>query len=308
MAVLETGDLELTDNLMTPWVGKIAAGSVLATLSPAEAQRFGKGKALIFDSGEAELVAESGAKSSNEVTKTIQTVEPHKFQKTVRLSNEVMWADEDGQTEAVRQVLAQLQPALSRALDFGGIHGINPLTGDVSTSITQKIANATNIVTVGTGDKPYANLDAADALVLAGGYAPGGFAIAPTFAAKFAALRSAQTEQKLYPGLKLSTEVGELEGHRTSVSRTVGALGVASVASNILGIVGDFSAFRWGIQKSVGLEVIQYGDPDGQGDLKRYNQIAVRAEVVYGWGIGDLAALSLIKAAPAGGGTGGDDD
>ena len=61
--------------------------------------------------------------------------------------------------------------------------------------------------------------------------------------------------------------------------------------------VGDFSAIRWGVQKSIGLEVIRYGDPDGQGDLKRNNQIAFRAEVVYGWGIGDLDAFAKIATA-----------
>ena len=300
MAVLATGDLELPDNLMTPWLGKVRGGSVLAALSPSEAQRFGKGKAMIFDSGEAELVSEGGQKSSNDVTKTIQSVEPHKFQKTVRMSEEVQWADEDGQTDAVRQVLAQIQPALSRALDFGGIHGINPKTGAVAASITQKIASATNQVERVNTDKPYANLDAADALVLADGFVPEGIALDPAFAALFSGLRAGQTEQKLYPNFRLSTEVGELDGHRSSVSRTVGAVGTAAVASKILGIVGDFSAFRWGIQKQIGLEIIKYGDPDGQGDLKRNNQIAVRAEVVYGWGIGDLDAFALIVDKVAG--------
>ena len=50
-------------------------------------------------------------------------------------------------------------------------------------------------------------------------------------------------------------------------------------------IDGDFSAIRWGVQKSIGLKLIEYGDPDGNGDLQRNNQVAFRAEVVYGWGI-----------------------
>src|SRR5690606_6210403 len=122
-----------------------------------------------------------------------------------------------------------------------------------------------------------------------------------SLAALFSALRAGTTEQKLYPNLRLSTEVGDLDGHRSSVSRTAGPVGPPTVASKTPGLVGDFSAFRWGIQKQVGLEVIKYGDPDGQGDLKRNNQIAVRAEVVYGWGIGDLDAFALIKAAAEGG-------
>lgn len=298
MAALATGFLELPDHIMDPWLGKVKGGSVLAALSPSEAQKFGTGKAMVFDSGEAELVSEGGQKSSNDITKSIQSVEPHKFQKTVRMNEEVIWADEDHQLQAVQEILAQIQPALSRALDFGGIHGINPKTGAVAPSITQKLASVTNIVTrsAASPGKPYTHLDAADALVLADGFVPEGVALDPAFAAGFSALRGANSEQKLYPNFRLSTEVSELDGHRSSVSRTVGAVGTAAVASDILGIVGDFSGFRWGVQRAIGLELIKYGDPDGQGDLKRNNQVAFRAEVVYGWGIGDLDAFALIKA------------
>lgn len=294
MAALATGFLELPDHIMTPWLGKVTAGSTLAVLSPSEPQKFGTGKAMVFDSGEAELVSEGGQKSSNDITKSTQTVEPHKFQKTVRMNEEVLWADEDHQLQAVAEILAQIQPALSRALDFGGIHGVNPKTGVVAGSITQKLASATNQVERVAADKPYANLDAADALVLADGYAPGSIALDPAFAAKFSALRGTNSEQKLYPNFKLALEASELDGHRASVSRTVGGVGKLAAPSGILGIVGDFSAFRWGVQRAIGLELIKYGDPDGQGDLKRNNQVAFRAEVVYGWGIADLDAFSLI--------------
>lgn len=298
MAALATGDLELPDHIMTPWLGKVKGGSALAALSPSEAQKFGTSKAMVFDSGEAELVSEGGQKSSNDITKSTQSVEPHKFQKTVRMNEEVLWADEDHQLQAVEQILAQIQPALSRALDFGAIHGINPKTGAAAASITQKLASVTNVVTrsAASPGKPYADLDAADALVLAEGFVPEAIALDPAFAAGFSALRGANSEQKLYPNFRLSTEVSELDGHRASVSRTVGAVGTASVASDILGIVGDFSGFRWGVQRAIGLELIKYGDPDGQGDLKRNNQVAFRAEVVYGWGFGDLDSFALIKA------------
>ena len=297
MAALATGFLELPDHIIDPWLGKVAAGSTIATLSPSEPQKFGTGKAMIFDSGEAELVSEGGQKSSNDITKSTQTVEPHKFQKTVRMNEEVLWADEDHQLRAVAEILAQIQPALSRALDFGGIHGVNPKTGVVAASITQKLVSATNQVERGASDKPYANLDAADALVLAEGYAPSDIALDPVFAAKFSALRGTNSEQKLYPNFRLGLDASELEGHRASVSRTVGGVGTLAVASNLLGIVGDFSAFRWGVQRALGLELIKYGDPDGQGDLKNSNEIAYRAEGVIYVAIFDLDAFAAVDAA-----------
>jgi hypothetical protein len=108
------------------------------------------------------------------------------------------------------------------------------------------------------------------------------------------------TEQKLYPDLTYTTAPpGRLEAHGSSVSSAVGAVGVAATPTDILGFVGDFAGIRWGIQRAIGLEMIEYGDPDGGGDLKRNNQVAFRAEVVYGWGIQDLTAFAAITGAGA---------
>ena len=300
MAVLTTGDLTIPKEILDPWLGKIQNGSVVAALSDSIPMKFGKGEAFIFDIGEAEYVGEGANKGGSTVTKTSQTTDPFKFHKTVRWTEEVMWADEDHQMGVVAQILDLIQPALSRALDFGVIHGFNPNTGTAVAAMTQRLVDTTNSVEFVGTDKPYKSLDAADALVLADGYVPRDIALDGAYAAKFSALRGTNSEQKLYPNFRLGVSTSELDGHRASVSRTVGAAGVAAAATNLLGIVGDFSAVRWGIQKAIGLEVIRYGDPDGSGDLKRKNQVAFRAEVVYGWGIGDLDAFAKVVDAVEG--------
>jgi hypothetical protein len=294
MAVLTTGDLTIPKEILDPWLGKVKHGSVVAALSQPMPQKFGKGEAFTFDIGEAEYVGEGANKGGSTVTKTPQTTDPFKFHKTVRWTDEVMYADEDHQLEVVEQILDLIQPALSRALDFGVIHGINPTGGAAVAAMTQRLTNTTNLVEYVAADKPYVSLDAADALVLADGFVPRDIALAPTYAAKFSALRGTNSELKLYPNFKTSTEVSELDGHAASVSRTVSGAGVIAVDTKVLGIVGDFDAVRWGVQRSIGLEVIQYGDPDGGGDLKRNNQVAFRAEVIYGWGIADLNAFAKI--------------
>ena len=43
------------------------------------------------------------------------------------------------------------------------------------------------------------------------------------------------------------------------------------------------------------MEVIEYGDPDGAGDLKRYNQVYLRAEAYIGWAILDPSAFGIVK-------------
>jgi hypothetical protein len=296
MAILTTGDLNLPDQILDPWLGKVRYGSAVGALSNSIPMKFGTGSSMTFDIGEAEYVGEGANKGSSTFTPTTVSTKPFKFHKTVRWTDEVMWADEDDQLGVVRQILDLIQPALSRALDFGVFHGINPTGGAAVAAMTQKLSATTN--SVETDDvppvKPYTYLDAADTLVLADGYVPRDVALDPTFAAGFSTARGTNSEQKLYPNFKLDTEVSELDGHRASVSNTVGAVGVAAAATNVKGIVGDFSAIRWGIQRSIGLKIIEYGDPDGQGDLQRNNQVAFRAEVVYGWGIATLDAFAKI--------------
>lgn len=297
MAILTTGDLVIPTQILDPWVKQVSEGSVISTLSTNTPMKFGKGESFVFNIGEAEYVGEGADKGPSTVTKTSQNTDPFKFHKTVRWTEEVQWADEDHQLGVVQEILNQIQPALSRALDFGVVHGINPTGGAAVAAMTQRLVNTTNSVEV-AADAPYTYIDAADALLLNGGFIPSDIALDPTFAGSFATLRDTNG-RKLYPDLNLGTAVSQLEGHRASTSRTVGADGVAATASNLKAIVGDFSAVRWGIQKSIGLEVIKYGDPDGQGDLKRNNQIAFRAEVVYGWGIADLGAFAKIVDAVA---------
>jgi hypothetical protein len=85
---------------------------------------------------------------------------------------------------------------------------------------------------------------------------------------------------------------------RASVSSTVSGQPEAT-DTRVRGIVGQWDLLRWGVQRRVPVELIRYGDPDGQGDLKRNNQIALRTEVVYGWGVMDLDGFSVIETAAA---------
>ena len=293
MATLTTGSLTIPKQILDPWIGKIKGGSTVAVLSGAIPMKFGPGESMTFDIGEAEFVGEGANKGGSTVTPTIKTVKPFKFHKTVRWTDEVMHADDDHQLGVVADILELIQPALSRALDFGVFHGINPTGGAAVASMTESLAQTTNSVILGA-NKAYTCLDAADALVMADSFIPKDVALDPTWASDFSSARGTNSEQKLYPDFHLDTAVSQLDGHRASVSNTVGAVGVAAVATKAKGFVGDFSGIRWGIQKAIGLKVIEYGDPDGGGDLQRNNQVAFRAEVIYGWGIADLNAFAKV--------------
>jgi hypothetical protein len=297
MATLATSSLTIPKQKLAPWLGRIKNGSAVAALSGQTPMTYGEGETWTFSIGEAEYVAEGAQKGQSTVTPTTKTIKPFKFHKTLRFNEEVLWASEDRQLDIVDDILAEIQPALSRALDYGVFHEINPTGGAVVAAMNGGLTDTTNTVEYVAANAPYVSLDAADALVLADGYIPSDVALDPFYASAFSSKRGTTSEQKMYPNFVLGTAPSELDGHRASVSNTVRALGVAAVATNIIGFVGDFSAIRWGVQKSIGLEVIKYGDPDGAGDLKRNNQVAFRAEVVYGWGIASLDAFCKVTDA-----------
>lgn len=172
MATLATGSLTIPKQKIAPWLGAIKNGSCVAVLSAQTPMTFGEGESWTFDIGEAEYVAEGAAKGASTVTPTTKTIKPFKFHKTLRMNEEVLWADEDRQLEVVNDILDLIQPALSRALDFGVFHEINPTGGAVVAAMNGGLTDTTNLVEYVAADKPYVSLDAADGLVLADGFVP----------------------------------------------------------------------------------------------------------------------------------------
>lgn len=290
MASLATTDFKIPENVANDIWHKAFQGSTLATLSKRQPQKFGKSNVMVL-TGEprAELVGEGAEKSPTPATFENKVVTPRKLQVTVRVNEEVKWADEDHQLDIFDTISDACGNALGRALDLVGYHKLNPLTGAVASTVSEGIADTANTATLAGGKYDEA-VEAAEALVIADGYDPNGIAVAPTFAFGLKTQKDADG-RRIYPNLG-----ADFDGMTLAKSSTVNAP-EATVATNVGAIVGDFSAFRWGIQREIGVEVIEYGDPDGLGDLKRNNQIALRMEIVYGIGIMDLDAFAVVKTA-----------
>ena len=89
MAAMDTGDLEIPDQILDPWLGKVQGGSTVATLSGSIPMKFGQGHTMTFDIGEAEYVGEGANKGPSTVVPTVKTVKPFKLHKTVRMTEEV---------------------------------------------------------------------------------------------------------------------------------------------------------------------------------------------------------------------------
>lgn len=304
MAVLNTSSFSLP-NHMVPGVWQKAQGeSVLARLSQAEPQEFGVQQYMTLTAPpRGEVVGESVQKSESTATFAPVTSLVRKVQVTQRFSNEVKWADESRQLK-VLQTMADLSGvALGRALDLIGIHGINPLTGALLSGSPAKILDSANVVEWAAASKPDQAVESAVGLVLDDSIAPNAVAFDNGFAFKLATQRDSQG-RKLYPELGFGSDVSAFSGLNAAVSDTVRGGPEALTAStgayrttnpHVKAIAGDFTAFRWGVQINIPLTLIEYGDPDGSGDLQRKNEVAIRSEVVYGVGILSTDAFAVVK-------------
>lgn len=297
MVSLATSNLSLPKHLATGLWSKAQSGSTVAVLSGAEPMLFGETQLMTFtQKPKAQYVAEGADKSGTDPGFGTKTVTPHKVQVTMRFNQEVQWADEDYQLGVLSALSDASGEALARALDLGVYHGINPLTGAVVPSIVagDRIATTTNSVelTTATLGTPDLVLEQAAGLVIADGYTPNGIALDSSYAWTIATSRYTDGRKK-FPELGLGINVSAFEGITASVSSTVSAP-EATAATGVKAIIGDFSQLRWGVQRRIGVEKIEYGDPDGLGDLKQKNQIALRAEVVYGWAVMDLDAFATV--------------
>ena len=177
------------------------------------------------------------------------------------------------------------------------MHGINPADlADASFKATNSFDGLVtgNTVTYVAANVD-ANIDAAVQMVIADGNVVNGVALSPTAGAAMAAIKVNGVPQ--YPEFRFGGNPDAFYGMGSDVNGTVSVTGAATGSQTDHAIVGDFqNAFRWGYAKNIPLEVIEYGDPDGLGDLKRTNEVVLRAEAFIGWGILDADAFARVKA------------
>lgn len=291
MAVFGTADAKvlMPRNIADGMITASRSTSVVGRLSGREPMRFGEVDYITFnDFPKAEFVEEGANKASTSGAFGSVTAKPHKAQVTMRFNEEVQWLDEDYQLGVLRELSNAGGVALSRALDLGLIHRINPLTGAVITGWDNYVTATTKRVEINTADADADFKAAVGLLVNASPSWPvNGAAFDPKFSWSLANLMardgSGATSQQRYPSLGFGTNVTDFMGVPIAQGDTVSGTPEAA-DTKVRAIVGDWqNGIRWGVQRELPVELIRYGDPDGQGDLKRKNQIALRMEIVYGW-------------------------
>lgn len=244
-----------------------------------------------------EVVGEAAQKSPTPTAHPLRHIKTVKLQYTERFSDEFLVFNDRKKLDIINELAAKWMGSDFQAdLDTIVIHGINPLSGQLSTVVPDYITKTgSSILVPSTGTTADdINTDLKTAIAdIADEFGANGIAFSNTAAAKLAGLKTA-AGAPVYPSLgSFGLNVESFEGLKAAASKEVGEY------NGVQAIVGDWDALRWGIAAEFPVDLIQYGDPDGQGDLKRYNQVALRYEVIFGFGIANPNALAVIMTPPA---------
>ena len=292
MAAVAKGSL-FPAELVKEMFSKVAGHSSIARLANQIPVSFSGNEIMTFSlDNEVELVAEGAAKSATTATVAAVTIAPVKVVYQTRFNDEFVKCSEEKQLAYLQEFSEGFAKKIARGIDIMAFHGINPYSGATSSLIgTNCLDRAANVGTEAySAGSEEADITAAIADI--GEYQCTGIAMSPAFATALSATTYAGG-QKPYDAFMWGGNPGAIRGIPCDVNGTVAV--AASTAVAHYAYVGDFAnAFKWGYAEMVPLEVIEYGDPDGQGDLKRYNQVLLRAEAYIGWGILDPKAFSRI--------------
>lgn len=235
--------------------------------------------------GEVAIVGEGAQKPAGAATIAPVSIVPIKVVYQHRISDEFLRASEEDQLNMLAAFNDGFSRKIASGLDIMAMHGVNPATMEASNKIGTNHFDTVTSVTYTEGEPEAALTEAVDKI---GDNDVTGYALSRTFGAALGAYKEAGVSQ--YPEFKLGGNPGALGGTACDVNSTVG-----KGTAHTMAYVGDFAkAFRWGYAAQMPIEIIEYGDPDGQGDLKRTNEIVIRAETYIGWGILDKGAFSRV--------------
>lgn len=235
--------------------------------------------------GEVSIVGEGGEKPAGSANIAPVNVKPIKVVYQHRVSDEFLKVTEEKQLAMLKAFKEGFSMKIASGLDIMAMHGVNPATLTASEAIGTNHLDTVQSTTLTTG-KPEAALNAA--VKLLGDNDVTGYILSRNMGMELGSYKEGGISQ--YPEYKLGGNPGTLGKTPADVNSTV-----AKGNEKAEAYVGDFAnAFRWGYADMMPFEVIQFGDPDGQGDLKRQNQVVLRAEAYIGWGILNKAAFARI--------------
>lgn len=278
--------------LVTEMFNKVKGHSSLAKLSGSTPIPFAGIDSFVFTmDGEASIVGEGGQKPAGEANFAPVTIKPIKFLYQHRLNDEFVNLSEEKQLPYLEAFSDGFSKKIARALDIAAFHGVNPYDKQTSSTVGDNCFDkaVTEEVTF-VEATPDDNIDEAVKPIQANDGVITGIAMAPAFGSALGAMKTKDSNLSIYPEYRFGANPESFGGMKSDVNGTVNY-----GESKDRAIVGDFeNAFKWGYAEDIPLELIEYGDPDGQGDLKRSNQVVLRAEAYIGWGILDSGSFVRI--------------
>lgn len=242
----------------------------------------------------AEIVGELANKTESDLTLGAKVIRPIKAHVGLEFSMESVLANPGG---VLGLLTDSLSSAIRRQVDLMVLHGRNARTGAAVAGaeyLNQTVNRVELTTTAATTDEVWAAHDLVSASTTLSGWA-----LDPRMVSRMARSTFANGVRQ-YPSLGMGdTTLTSIDGMRAAVSRTVSGQVDASADTGVRAFGGNWDALKFGYAMGITVERIEYGDPFGNGDLKRRNAIGYRAEAVFGYAILSLDAFVALDDAVA---------
>lgn len=284
--------------LIPELISKVQGHSTLAKLSNQTPIPFNGVEQFIFNlEGNAQIVGEGEQKVAGQASMTSKVIKPIKFVYQARITDEFKYASDEKKIQYLTAFADGFAKKISEGFDIAAIHGLEPKSlTDASFKATNSFDGVvTANITTYDGTKVEDNIEAAVQQVVAKGGTVTGIALSPVAGQDISKVKVNGVAQ--YPEFRFGQNPDAFYGMQSDINKTLTTVGGTAAIDHA--IVGDFQdRFKWGYAENIPLEIIEYGDPDGAGrDLKRFNEICLRAEAYIGWGILDSDAFARVKGA-----------
>ena len=291
MATIKAGT-DFPTELVTEMFDAVAGHSALAKLSAEKPMPFGGITEFVFSAtSEAQLVGEGDPKAASDSVVDPVVIKPVKFVFQQRVSDEFVYCGDEKRLRYLEAFAEGFSRKIARGFDIAAMHGLEPSTLTAAASLASNNFDAlVNNRVAYVGATVDDNITAG--ITMLNGKECNGIAMSPAAATALAAITESGVTQ--YPEFRFGQNPDAFYGMKSDVNGTVLAHATGADTDHVL--LGDFqNAFKWGYVENIPLEVIKYGDPDGSGhDLRRYNEVCLRAEAFIGWGILDPDAFAVI--------------
>ena len=280
---------------------KVKGHSTIAKLVDSEPMPMvGTSEWILSMDGEASVVAEGTPKPAGKGKIQPKIIKPFKVLYQMRVTDEFLKMSDEEMLPHMEKFKDGFAKKLARAIDIVGIHGIDPAS---RTALPWKDTNSIDgeCYLLPFSEHMGIDVDAACSNVSQAGYVVNGVAFSPMAAQWMGDEVNETNGFHEFPDFRFGAVPDNFAGGKCDKNTTIGYTELIEGSDGEvegdadLVIVGDFSTIKWGYGQDVTFEVIEFGDPDGQGDLKRSNEVVLRAEAYIGLGILDPDAISGVK-------------